>query len=218
MAVKCLGWTFAFLLGLTLMETRFHPLWAQRISYQPKSSGVLIEDLVFLTDDSETLRLNDWSEQGFLLVPFFSLCPSTCSLLVPQVRELLQRVEHPWKVLAVSLDPLDTAADLKNFRQVHRLDDSWTLVRGSQFDLQRLFAPLEFTWTPIGERNFAHPTLFYVVGRGLKVSHSVAGLSPRSSDLENSWSRSALIPALSGFVLVLLALVGFSVWRGSSKR
>src|SRR5690606_28454446 len=87
-------------------------------------------------------------------------------------------------LVLVSIDPeRDTAAMLRNFSQVHRLDDQWLLLRGAETDVRTLAAVFGIRYKQQQDGQFAHSNLVTLLDANGEVVYRHEGLGAAPTGL-----------------------------------
>lgn len=93
----------------------------------------------------------------------YTHCGSACPRIVMDMKRL--EAEYPaLKLTLVSIDPeRDTPGRLLEFAEGSRLDESWTLLNGSEDDLLELAAVLGVKYRRISEEDFMHSNIITIL-------------------------------------------------------
>ena len=80
-----------------------------------------------------------------LLLPIFTRCAGTCPVTAATLKQAIPGASADFRVVLLSFDPHDTAADLRSFRKRLGLPSAWLVVRSVDARATReLFDDLQF--------------------------------------------------------------------------
>ncbi len=144
--------------------------------------GRLVPDLPLQLADGRSLRLTELAAGKPLLVTFFyRRCTGVCVPLLEWLRESVRSVgglDADYRVLALSFDDADTAADLRAQAAALGLLDTagWSFAVAERDAVAQLAGVLDFWYQPdpvTGQ--FDHPALVVAMDRGRVVDAIVGG-------------------------------------------
>lgn len=134
-----------------------------------------------------------------VLLPIFTGCGGTCPTTTEALKKALR--EHPTRlrVIILSFDPADTSEDLRNFRSVHGLSESWILARGAEPAATRAFLDRFGFQVMTSGKGFNHPDEAVVLSSGGAWAGSFLGgaFPPRELDRAYEWALSADAPTFA---------------------
>ncbi len=119
-----------------------------------------------------------------VVVPFYTRCPSTCSLLMAGWSALARRLQQEavrW--VGLSFDPRDSREDLQQYARRWGLEE-WILVRADSEAIARVVEALR-----IGIRRdsvtgaYEHPNVALVVTPLGRISRCIAGIRPEEEQV-----------------------------------
>lgn len=168
------------------------------------------EDLHFVADTGDTVRLGDLIDRPVLLTLVYYHCPSICRPLLDEVASNLGQLEQvdvmpgrDYRVLTVSFDPNDSATGSARIKEqyLHKLPadfprDQWTFLTGDSTSIAKLTQAVGFGF----QRNkldsdFTHPTTLIILSPKGKVTRYMLGSEYLPLDI-----KLALIEARHGTV------------------
>jgi protein SCO1 len=167
-----------------------------------------------LIDDSGGKRsTGDWKGLPAILVPMYTRCPVAC----PMITEGLERaVENSkmdptkYRVILFSFDPRDTPADLRAFREQHRVPLAWTLATARPADARLLMESLDVRTSDVNGV-IVHPNLAIAITPDLKTAKYLFGTDFNATELDEAISVARggtdWIGRYGGYALAILLLV-----------
>src|SRR5690606_28291582 len=145
-------------------------------------------DAVWQTDEEDSLALADFRGEPVALAMVYADCGTACPLIVQDMKRLGKAADVPLRYVLVSLDPeRDTPERMRAFRHMHAIGDGWTMLRGSEDDVQTLAALLGVRYRPDSDGTIAHSNIITLLdahgdvvvqqeGLGLDPAPAVAAL------------------------------------------
>lgn len=110
----------------------------------PARPGLVPPSLVVLDEQNRHQSLMT-AGAATLLLPIFTRCAGTCPVTAASLKQALPGASGDFRVVLLSFDPRDTAAELLGFRKRLDLPSGWLLVRSVDARATReLFDVLEF--------------------------------------------------------------------------
>lgn len=124
-----------------------------------------------------------------LLLPIFTRCSGTCPLTAVLLKEAFKKARAPFRVVVLSFDDEDRAADLTAFRERFGLPAEWLLVRSADAAATReFFDELGFHFMKVGS-GFDHPNETFVLSPRGAWAATFAGTAFPEAELETAWRR-----------------------------
>ncbi|HRR08285.1 MAG TPA: SCO family protein [Rhodothermales bacterium] len=120
------------------------------------------------TQEGVSTQLGSLKGKTTLLAMIYTSCTFACPRLLADMRRIEAKIptseRSNMRFILISIDPeRDTPQKLKQFAADNKLDLAyWTLMRGSQSDLEELSAVLGFRFQKISPIDFAHSNLLTV--------------------------------------------------------
>jgi cytochrome oxidase Cu insertion factor (SCO1/SenC/PrrC family) len=157
----------------------------------PAHPGLVPRSLPVLDEQDRHLEFGT-SGEPTLLVPIFTRCAGSCPLTALALKQVMPGASVDFRVVLLSFDPRDDAADLRSFRKRLDLPSEWLVVRPTDPAASReLFDDLDFRVMSSGE-GFNHPDQTFVFSpKGLWA----ATVSGRPSKEELSSARRRALAA-----------------------
>lgn len=108
------------------------------------------------------------NEKYKVVTMIFTSCPSACPLMVSHVKKMDTALNEKQKArveyLFFSIDPMDSAEQMKAFHQKFSLDERYRFLKSSNEDnIAELAAVLGFKYKKVDERMYSHGTDVYVL-------------------------------------------------------
>ena len=94
----------------------------------PARPGLVPRSLAILDEHDRHQNLGTAGEPT-LLVPIFTRCAGSCPLTAVALKQAFPGASADFRVILLSFDPKDVAADLRRFRQRLDLPSEWLVVR-----------------------------------------------------------------------------------------
>jgi protein SCO1/2 len=176
-------------------------------------------DLVFTDANGESVRLGELfdGERPVILTMNYASCPQLCGLQLAGFVDTLEGMEDwtpgdQFRVITVSLDPTESAARGRDFRDALLRDygrreqalSGWSFLRGSEEDIRRLADVVGFRYNFIEEKGeYAHPAALMLLDPQGRVARYLYGIDFKPSTLRLSLSETAA----SRFVSTIDALI-----------
>ena len=194
------------LVPLPVEATTRPELITQEAGIQQNLDTQLDISLPFTSASGRTAPLRDFMLPGrpTLIVPVYYGCPRLCGLTLKGVANVINAQEFKlgvdYKVLAVSFNPDETAADSRskadeNYAYLTSPESGpggWEFLTGGKEEIRSLMTQLGFKYVPDGEE-FSHSAGMMLATPGGRLSRYFTGIEFEKQDL-----RFALIEASQG--------------------
>src|SRR5262249_46144219 len=153
----------------------------------PAQPGFLPRSLAVL-DEQDRQQNFGTAGKPTLLVPIFTRCAGSCPLTAVALKQAMPGASADFRVVLLSFDPKDTAADLRRFRGRLDLPSEWLVVRSIDAAASReLFDDLDFRVMNSGE-GFNHADQTFVFSPGGLWAATLSG-PPSKEDLSSAHRR-----------------------------
>ena len=127
----------------------------------PGQTGLVPRSLAVVDEQDRHQNVGAAGEPT-LLLPIFTRCGGSCPLTAVALKQAMAGGSADFRVVLLSFDPRDTAADLRGFRQRLDLPPGWLVVRSVDAAATReLFDELDFRVMNSGDA-FNHPDETFV--------------------------------------------------------
>jgi cytochrome oxidase Cu insertion factor (SCO1/SenC/PrrC family) len=124
-----------------------------------------------------------------LLLPIFTRCSGTCPLTAVLLKQALDKVRAPFRVIVFSFDAGDDAGDLAGFRERFNLPADWLLLRsGDAAATRAFFDGLDFHFMRAAG-GFDHPNQTFVFSPRGAWAATLSGSAFSSQDMEAAFRR-----------------------------
>lgn len=141
-------------------------------------TSIYQHDAVWQTDDEDALALADFRGQPVALAMVYADCGTACPLIVQDMKRIGNAAgDVPLRYVLVSLDPeRDTPERMRAFRHMHAMGDGWTMLRGSEDDVQTLAAILGVRYRPDTDGSIAHSNIITLLDAAGNIAAQQEGL------------------------------------------
>lgn len=158
-------------------------------------TSIYQHDAVWQTDAEDSLSLADFRGQPVALAMVYADCGTACPLIVQDMKRIGKAAgDVPLRYVLVSLDPeRDTPERMRAFRHMHAIGEGWTMLRGSEDDVQTLAAILGVRYRPDTDGSIAHSNIITLLDAGGDIVAQQEGLGldpvPTVAALHESLTR-----------------------------
>jgi protein SCO1/2 len=114
-----------------------------------------------------------------------------------------------YRVILFSFDARDTPADLRRFRERHRVPLDWAVATADATSIRALMDSIGFHYAQTNNA-FTHPNVVIGITPELKTSGFLFGTSYRSSDVERLLSRSRSARLIDRYAAAIFGLLLFA--------
>lgn len=152
--------------------------------------AAFIPSVEIVDDAGRTSSMAAWTSVPTVVVPMYTRCPLACPMIVSAMTRATgeaKALPATYRVVLFSFDPRDTPADLRAFRQRHRVPLSWTVATARPDDIRRLMESLGFTYTS-ARGEFLHPNRSIVLSPELVPAKTIAGTDLSGGELDAALS------------------------------
>jgi cytochrome oxidase Cu insertion factor (SCO1/SenC/PrrC family) len=159
---------------------------------------------IHIVDDSgRTRSVDEWRGAPTIVVPMYTRCPLACPAIAENLKRATQDMDpNSFRVVFFSFDPRDTTADLRAFRERHRLPLAWTLANASAGETRALLDSLDYRVSDV----MSHPNAVIVLTRDLQTSRTF-NASSVSDALAFARGGSDLLGRFGGAALAVALLM-----------
>lgn len=163
-------------------------------SARQATTGPSLYDLssIWITDDGRQMPLSALRGNCQILAFMFTKCSGICPMLIKELqtfdKSLPKRIDARTHFTLVTLDPSDTTAELRKYRQTMQLNERWILLRSAPESVRELAAVLGFNYEPQGDQ-FAHGNLLWVLNPDGAIIHEQQGAGGDQQELLSAVER-----------------------------
>jgi protein SCO1/2 len=194
------------------------------LSFQQHPGTPLPLDAPLRDEDSRPVRLGDFfGTRPVVLVLEYLKCRTLCGFVLADLADALANVPlragYDFAVIAISIDPGETAADARLARDRYlaryRQAAGWHFLTGEDSAVRRIADAVGFPYRYDGEgEQFAHPAGVVIVAPGGRIARYILGIDYRPIDL-----RLAIVEAGQGAIAapvsdLLLLCYGYDAASG----
>lgn len=150
-----------------------------------KGGDFLPLEAVFKNEKGEEVSLAQLIDKPTLLLPVYYTCPRACSFDMANLALALQqtKIDHDsFNILTLSFNdqetPEDAAKAKKNYTHMlkdHFPTESWSFLTGDPANIQLVTRSIGYTFKPVGDGLYIHPSAMVAVGRDGKIIKYVYG-------------------------------------------
>jgi cytochrome oxidase Cu insertion factor (SCO1/SenC/PrrC family) len=156
----------------------------------PPARPGLVPPSVAVLDEQDRHQSLATAGRATLLLPIFTRCAGTCPVTAASLKQANTGSAADFRVVLLSFDPHDTAADLRDFRKRLDLPSTWLVLRSIDARATReLFDELDFR-VMNSEGTFNHPDEMFVFSPRGRWAGTLSG--PPSREQLRSAHRRAL--------------------------
>jgi protein SCO1/2 len=158
----------------------------EQLGVYEKLDEYLPSDLVFVTQDYDTVNLISLIDKPTVIVPVYYECPGICSPLLEGVAEVISRssveIGEDYQVFTISFDPEEKtklASDKKKtysklVKGEHDLKNGWTFFTGDSTNINNLLNSLGYMIKREGQE-WIHPGAIMVLSPDGKITRYLHG-------------------------------------------
>jgi len=170
----------------------------------------------FFNDRGEVRTTDAWRGAPTIVAPIYTRCPAACPMIVANLkRALAESNAQPgtYRVVLFSFDPRDTPADLRRFREQHRIPIDWTLASSSDAGIRALMDSIGFRYAQTGGV-YSHPNMIVGLSPDLKVAGVLNWTEYRAGDVERLLAGDNRLDRYAGPItaLLLFAMLGAAAY------
>ena len=139
--------------------------------------GQSIPSVSMVDDTGRARSTEEWRGVPTILVPMYTRCPLACPIIADNMNRAASDAKATptsYRVVLFSFDSRDTPADLRAFRERHRIPLAWTIATANAGDIRRLMDAIDFTFTSESGA-LTHPNRVVVLTRELKTAKVLSG-------------------------------------------
>lgn len=171
----------------------FSILFLNLPSYSQEELGIyekldqyIPEDLTFVTENYDTVRMRELIDKPTVIVPVYYTCPGLCSPLLEGVAEVISRssvkLGEDYQVFTVSFDPTENSKLARDKKRTysrlvegyHDTDEGWTFFTGDSTNINRLLTSIGYQVKKEGGE-YIHPGAIIVLSPEGKITRYLHG-------------------------------------------
>ena len=170
----------------------------------------------FFNDRGEVRTTDAWRGLPTIVAPIYTRCPVACPMIVSGLkRALAESNAQPgtYRVVLFSFDARDTPADLRRFREQHRVPIDWTVASARDADIRALTDSIGFRFAQ-SRGGFTHPNMIVGLTPDLQVAGVLNGTEYRAGDIERLLAGRDFLERYAGplTALLLFAALGAAAY------
>ena len=157
-----------------------------KIEVAEKTGAFLPLDREFVDENDSVVTLGGLIEKPTILLPIYFYCPNSCPTnlanLALAINRMKMEVGDDYQVIALSFNHLETAENARNAKNNYLKllyegfpEEQWRFLTGSQENISAVLETIGFTFKPLEDGTFIHPSALVTVAPDGKVIKYVYG-------------------------------------------
>jgi protein SCO1/2 len=174
-----------------------------------EQTGVLLPlDADFINENGERVTLGSLIDKPTILLPIYFYCPNSCSTNLANLAAAMNRMKmtagKDYRAIALSFNERDTPKDARDAK-ANYLNllydgfpvDQWSFITGSKENIARVLDEIGYTFKPLEDGTFIHPSaLVTVAENGMVIKYVYGTFIPGDVEMALAEAKSG-VPALS---------------------
>ncbi len=174
-----------------------------------EQTGVLLPlDVDFLDENGAGVTLGSLIDKPTILLPIYFYCPNSCSTNLANLAAAMNRMKmtagKDYRAIALSFNERDTPKDARDAKGNYMNllyegfpADQWSFVTGSKENIAKVLEKIGYTFKPLEDGTFIHPSaLLTVAENGMVIKYVYGNFIPGDVEMALAEAKSG-IPALS---------------------
>jgi len=165
-------------------------------------------DIDFLDENGEVVTLGSLIDKPTILLPIYFYCPNSCSTNLANLAAAMNRMKmtagKDYRAIALSFNERDTPKDARDAKgnYLNLLyegfpADQWSFITGSKENIAKALAAIGYSYKPLEDGTFIHPSaLVTVAENGMVIKYVYGNFIPGDVEMALAEAESG-IPALS---------------------
>jgi protein SCO1/2 len=167
------------------------------------AAAMLLARIEFFDDRGAIHSTEEWPGRATIIAPVFTRCPVACPLITSGVKKALANRSGTYRVVIFSFDPRDTPADLRHFRERHRLPADWIVASAREPAIHELMDSIGFRYAQVNG-GYSHPNLIAGITPDLRLANVLNGTEYRVADIDAMLSGRDWLDRYAGPLVTLL--------------
>lgn len=171
----------------------------------------LLVALMVVDDGGRVHSTDEWRGTPTIIAPIYCRCPLACPLIAKGLKRAIADSTVPlaqYRVVMFSMDPRDTPADLRRFRERFQLPLSWTVVASK--DPRPFLDSLGYRYADANGL-FAHPNTIIALDRNLHPAKYLYGTQWSGREIDEALAiasgRRDWVGQYGGLLMAVLLLI-----------
>ncbi len=179
-----------------------------KIWVEEQTGKFLPLDVSFIDENGEDVTLGSLIDKPTILLPIYFYCPNSCSTNLANLASAMNRMKmaagKDYRAIALSFNDQDTPKDARDAKRnyVKLLydgfpTDQWSFITGSKENISKALDLIGYTFKPLEDGTFIHPSaLVTVAENGMVIKYVYGKFIPGDVEIALAEANSG-VPALS---------------------
>ena len=179
-----------------------------KIWVDEQTGAFLPLDLSFTDENGNDVTLGSLIDKPTILLPIYFYCPNSCSTNLANLASAMNRMKmtpgKDYRAVALSFNEKDTTKDARDAKGNYTNllydgfpSDQWSFLTGSKEDISKVLDMIGYTYKPIDDGTFIHPSaLVTVAENGMVIKYVYGNFIPGDVEMALAEAESG-VPALS---------------------
>ena len=174
-----------------------------------EQTGVFLPlDVEFFDENGTRVTLGSLIDKPTILLPIYFYCPNSCSTNLANLAAAMNRMKmtagKDYRAIALSFNEKDTPKDASDAKSNYLNllydgfpADQWSFITGSKENIAKVLDEIGYTFKPLDDGTFIHPSaLVSVAQNGMVIKYVYGNFIPGDVEMALAEAKSG-IPALS---------------------
>lgn len=179
-----------------------------KIWVDEQTGALLPLDLGFVDENDMDVTLGSLIDKPTILLPIYFYCPNSCSTNLANLASAMNRMKmtpgKDYRAIALSFNDRDTPKDARDAKgnYLNLLydafpEDQWSFITGSKENISKVLEIIGYTYKPLDDGTFIHPSaLVTVAENGMVIKYVYGNFIPGDVEMALAEAQSG-VPALS---------------------
>ena len=157
-----------------------------KIRVDEKTGALLPLDIEFTDENGAVVTLGELIEKPTILLPIYFYCPNSCPTnlanLALAINRMQMNIGEDYQVIALSFNHLETSENAKDAKNNYLKllydgfpEEQWRFLTGSKENISAVLDTIGFSFKPLEDGTFIHPSTLVTVTPDGKVIKYVYG-------------------------------------------
>lgn len=179
-----------------------------KIWVDEQTGAFLPLDVSFTDENGNDVTLGSLIDKPTILLPIYFYCPNSCSTNLANLASAMNRMKmtpgKDYRAISLSFNDKDTIKDARDAKGNYLKllydgfpVDQWSFLTGSKENISKVLDSIGYTYKPLDDGTFIHPSaLVTVAENGLVIKYVYGNFIPGDVEMALAEAESG-IPALS---------------------
>lgn len=179
-----------------------------KIWVDEQTGAFLPLDVSFTDENGNDVTLGSLIDKPTILLPIYFYCPNSCSTNLANLASAMNRMKmtpgKDYRAIALSFNDKDTIKDARDAKGNYLKllydgfpTDQWSFITGSKENISKVLGVIGYTYKPLDDGTFIHPSaLVTVAENGLVIKYVYGNFIPGDVEIALAEAESG-VPALS---------------------